>query len=430
MNADAPGALPGATTPETLSQTAKVENPHLVRWALLIGAGVFATTLSQPNVLRIPFQNLLKNDLHVSRQVMAAFFAIVPFAWNIKPLFGIISDSTPIFGTRRRHYLLIGSASAAALWLIIGFVPRNYYAILIATTVMTSMLVVGSTIAGALMVEAGQRFGASGRLSSARELVQNFCILTGGPLGGFLAARAFGFTAITGAAIAFSVFPIAFFMLKEPRTSQKNSESLRKAKEQLFTLMKSGTLWAAAGMLFLVYFAPGFATPLYYYQTDTLKFSQQFIGNLAFISGGVGLLGAVLYATMCRKLPLRSMMYIAIGVNALFTLTYLFYTSQTRAMFIEAQGGFVVTLAELAMMDMAVRATPKGCEAMGFSLMMSVRNTGIGVSDILGSRLIEHYHFTFFNLVWLNAGTTALVLIAVPFLPTLLMDRSDSTPGA
>jgi hypothetical protein len=76
----------------------------------------------------------------------------------------------------------------------------------------------------------------------------------------------------------------------------------------------------------------------------------------------------------------------------------------------------------------AVRATPKGCEGMGFSLMMSVRNTGLGVSDILGSRLIEHYHFTFFNLVWLNAGTTALVLIAVPFLPKILMDRSDSAP--
>src|ERR1700676_3025814 len=85
--------------------------PHLIRWAVIIGSGVLATTLSQPAVLKIPFQNLLKNDLHVSRQMMAAFFAIVPFAWNIKPLFGIISDSTPIFGTRRRHYLLIGSAS-------------------------------------------------------------------------------------------------------------------------------------------------------------------------------------------------------------------------------------------------------------------------------------------------------------------------------
>jgi BT1 family len=94
-----------STTAVEADQT-EAEKPHLFRWAVIIGAGVLATTLSQPAVLRLPFQNLLKNDLHVSRQVMAAFFAITPFAWNIKPLFGILSDSTPIFGTRRRHYLL------------------------------------------------------------------------------------------------------------------------------------------------------------------------------------------------------------------------------------------------------------------------------------------------------------------------------------
>src|SRR5579862_1001670 len=148
-------SVPAVETPETQPED---EKPHLARWAVIIGAGVIATTLSQPAVLKIPFQNLLKSDLHVSRQVMAAFFAIVPFAWNLKPLFGIISDSTPIFGTRRRHYLLLGSAIATALWVLIGVVPRNYTAILIATTAMSTMLVVGSTIAGALMVEVGQRY--------------------------------------------------------------------------------------------------------------------------------------------------------------------------------------------------------------------------------------------------------------------------------
>ena len=30
----------------------------------------------------------------------------------------------------------------------------------------------------------------------------------------------------------------------------------------------------------------------------------------------------------------------------------------------------------------------------------------------------------------LNAGTTALVLLAVPFLPRQLIDRRDAAPGA
>jgi len=61
--------------------------------------------------------------------------------------------------------------------------------------------------------------------------------------------------------------------------------------------------------------------------------------------------------------------------------------------------------------------------------MMSVRNAALAVSDIVGSWLIEQHHVSFFSLVWLNAGTTALVLLAVPFLPRDLIDRRDEAPG-
>ena len=52
--------------------------------------------------------------------------------------------------------------------------------------------------------------------------------------------------------------------------------------------------------------------------------------------------------------------------------------SRGTAMVIEAQAGFLVTLAELALMDMAARATPRGSEGLGFALVMSVRNGALG----------------------------------------------------
>jgi len=55
-----------------------------------------------------------------------------------------------------------------------------------------------------------------------------------------------------------------------------------------------------------------------------------------------------------------------------------------------------------------------------------VRNGGQALSDIFGSWLIDQHHVTFFNLVWLNAGTTALILIVIPFLPKILLDHSDA----
>jgi len=76
-------------------------------------------------------------------------------------------------------------------------------------------------------------------------------------------------------------------------------------------------------------------------------------------------------------------------------------------------------------MDLAVRATPRGCESLGFSLMMSARNFALGGSDVIGAWLFDSRGWAFGELVWLNAGTTALVLFFVPLLPQAIVDYRD-----
>jgi predicted MFS family arabinose efflux permease len=190
--------------------------------------------------------------------------------------------------------------------------------------------------------------------------------------------------------------------------------------------MRSRTLWTAAGLLFLVYISPGFSTPLYYYQIDTLHLSQQFIGTLILLSGAFGIAGAFVYALLCKRLNLRTLLYLGIIVSTLGTMCYLFYRSGTAAAIIESENGLIATFAELSLMDLAARATPRGSEGLGFALMMSVRNGGQALSDIFGSWLIDQHHISFFKLVWLNAGTTALILLVIPFLPRILIEARDA----
>ena len=62
---------------------------------------------------------------------------------------------------------------------------------------------------------------------------------------------------------------------------------------------------------------------------------------------------------------------------------------------------------------------------------MSARNLALGGSDILGSWLLDSRGWDFHRLVWLNAATTALVLVFVPLLPRALVNRRDGeTPVA
>ena len=119
------------------------------------------------------------------------------------------------------------------------------------------------------------------------------------------------------------------------------------------------------------------------------------------------------------------MLILSIIIHALGTLFYLLYRSPSTAIAITALEGVTQTLAVLPVYDLAARGTPKGSEALGYSVMMSVWNLTNSLSDWIGSSLFTHFGLTFSHLVWLNAGTTALVLLVVPFLPRTLLEQKD-----
>ena len=74
---------------ETPSPRTKVDKRNLLPLGLIIAFGIFASTLPQPLVLgRLPLQFLLKNDVHVTREQMAAFFFWCTLAWYLKPSSG------------------------------------------------------------------------------------------------------------------------------------------------------------------------------------------------------------------------------------------------------------------------------------------------------------------------------------------------------
>jgi MFS family permease len=249
--------------------------------------------------------------------------------------------------------------------------------------------------------------------------------LIGGPIGGWLAGFPFMVAMWAASLWHLVLVPLYFFTLPEAPTAKLNTGVWLEAFRQLKVLVKSRTLMAAAGMIFLIAASPGFKTPLFFYQMDTLKFSTLFIGSLDTISSLTGLIGTAIYFLACRRFSLQNLLAISIVIHALGTLFYLRYHSTQSAVIITAISGLSGTLATLPVYDLAFRATPKGSEALGYALMMSVWNLTNGLSDWTGSFLFARFHLNFVHLVWLNAGTTALVLLVVPFLPAALAKRRD-----
>jgi predicted MFS family arabinose efflux permease len=461
-------------------------------YLLMVAVAVFATTFGQQRVMgNFPILFHLKERLHFSKEQVSEFFLWATFAWNLKPLAGVLTDAFPLQGSRRRVYLILGGLFAGAAWGALGL-AHDYHGFLTTSILLNCGLVLASTAMGGLQVEAGQLFGIPGRISSLRQVVTAVSQVLGPLLGGVLAERALGLTAGLGTVVLLSMVAVALFGFRErpiaarpPRVAaaagaagyrpsaalwigvavlaaaatvsvlihgmlniglslfamlavfllvlglamaRVRNPVLVQAQSQLSQILRSRTLWLAVAMLFLVYVVPGFNTALTYHQSDDLHFGKEMIGRLASLEGGAGIVFAILYAVVCTRFNLRVLIVFSILTNAAATLLFLVYDA-SNAYIIHVLIGAVGAISEVALMDLAVRSTPAGCEALGFALMISVRNFGIAMSDVVGSKLMDQAHFSFNTLVLLNAATTAAVLLFVPALPRALVLRKEGEKG-
>ena len=399
----------------------------------VVAAGIFVAGLGWPGLIaRLPLGLFLKNQLHLPAQQVAAFWAIATFAWYLKPAVGLVCDAYPLFGTRRRGYLVAGAVASSLLWCSIAAVPARRAPLLAIMVALNLAIVVVSAAIGGLLVEIGQRHGATGRLSALREGLIGAMSLVAGPVGGWLAGRALGWTAATGALLWLAFIPVAALAYREPTVEHVGAARAHArrvfaaALEQLRAIGRAPAMWSAAVLLFLVYLAPGLQTPLLYHQQDVLKLAPAFMGRLQLIGATGALAGAAIYAWLCRRVPLRTSLVAGIALNTASTLFYLGYDSPGAAMTITFAAAVLGSIALLPIYDLAARATPRGSESFGYALLLSVQTLATyGVSDLLGATLYDRFHLGFKPLVWVNAGSTAAVLLFVPFLPRALLSRRE-----
>jgi len=399
--------------------------------AVIIIFGTLGTTLALPHVLgKVPLQNLLKNELHVDRAANAAFFFWMTFAWYFKPFFGVITDAFPLFGSRRKSYMLIGATLATLSWAALYFTPHQYNKLLWVCVAINLFMMATSTVVGGYMVEVAQAGSASGRLTSVRNFVEQFSWVISGRASGYLASIALGWTTAACGGVMFLIVPAAVWFLHEHRKKTDSARVLDEAGKQLKNFVSAKTMWAAAGLMALFYCAPGLSTATFYKQQNDLHMNTNVQGFLLSLSGVFGVIAAAIYGGICSKrFTLRTLLYACLAFGTAANLGYMFYSSVGNARIIEGFNGFGYTLAEVVLMHLAVRATPKGSEALGFSLMMSVRNLALFGSDWFGSKLMDAYHLQFNTLVLANGITTFITIPLVLLLPAIIVDTKDALPS-
>lgn len=414
-----------------MNTTTPSDGTRRMPWLVcFFGLAYFCQHFAQAGLIRQPLEFYLKESLHYGADQIATFFAILTLPWMIKPLYGLISDYLPMAGYRRKSYLLLMNILAVGGFLYITGTSDTSvirYALLLTAfgTAFSDVAVDG------LMIELGKKTGQTAKFQSTQWLWFNSAMVISSLAGGLFTQYLPVESAFKVAAGVTAVFPAlvtlaTWFMIKE-EPAKANLAMMKETTIGLYSALRSRTLWIVIGFICFWQFSPSFGTPMYLHMTDTLKFSQAFIGTLGAIGSLAAVAGALIFnRTLADKFSTKTLLYWSAALGVVGTLSYLLLINPattgtaTTAIVLSLVFGVTGQIATLTVLNLAAHACPKRVEALAFACIMSVYNFSAQGSSILGSWLYENmFAKSMAPLIVVSAMFTALCLLLIPILPRL-----------
>jgi Na+/melibiose symporter-like transporter len=178
----------------------------------------------------------------------------------------------------------------------------------------------------------------------------------------------------------------AHFLIDEA-PSRLDLAELKLTFRSLLSTFSLPEFWVIGGFLFLYYLNPGFGLPLYYYMTDTLKFSQGYIGMLGAINSAGWIVGAMLYRPLAGALTSKRLIHFSILIGTATTAAFLLLKGETSAAIINFASGAAGMVAFVATSTLAADYCPRRAEGFAFALLMSVLN----LSSALSSNMARYF---------------------------------------
>jgi len=408
-----------AVTPKADANDANAAAVHhlLLFFALVYvveGLGQIVGLISQP-------LNYYLKEVHGWTPLqVTAFITLFNLPWIIKPIYGLVSDFVPLFGYRRKSYLIIANLAAIGghLWVTQLTAPGDLdFALMLTAYAMA----ISSTLCGAVLVENGQRLKESGTFVNQQWLWFNIAAMVAAVAGGQLVQHLPPSEALHSAAAIIAVAPCAvivgtIFLVPEKKT-RIDVAGMKNTLRGLVTAFSRRELWIVAAFMFFYYFSPGLSTPLYYHMTDDLRFSQAYIGALGSISAAGWVVGALLYRRFFGNLTLKNLLNLSIAIGTAAGLAYLLFWNEIAAAIISFGAGFAAMLTTVATLTLAADYCPPRAEGFSFAVLMSIINLANTLADNVGSFLYTHaFHRSLPPLVLISAAFTAFAFVLVPLL--------------
>ncbi|AFY38957.1 folate/biopterin transporter [[Leptolyngbya] sp. PCC 7376] len=391
------------------------------------------------NLSRLAVSFFLKDDLNLTPAKVAALTGLAAFPWVIKPLFGFLSDGFPLFGYRRRSYLVISGLMGCFAWFAMAtFVDKAWLAaamiVLSSLSVAISDVIVDSVVVERAREESLDRVGSLQSLTWAFSAVGSLvtAYLSGWLLEQFSTRVVFGITAC----FPLIVSAIALLIVEQPCPSASIKATTSNIGGQikiLWNTMRQKAILLPTAFVFLWQATPSADSAFFFFATNELEFNPEFLGRVRLVTSIAALVGIGVYQKYLKQVSFRNILGWSTIISCVLGFTTLILvTHANRSLGIDDRwfslgDNLVLTMTgQIAFMPVLVlsaRLCPEGVEATMFALLMSIWNLAGLLSHELGGLLTAWLGVTETNfehmwlLVTITNLTTLLPLIFVKWLP-------------
>ncbi|MEH1922940.1 folate/biopterin family MFS transporter [Nostoc sp.] len=387
---------------------------------------------------RLAVSFFLKDELLLSPVQVSALLGIVFLPWMIKPVFGFISDGLPIFGYRRRPYLILSGILGTASWVSLATIVHTSWAATLAIALSSLSVALSDVIVDSLVVER-----ARGESQATAGSLQSLC-WGASAIGGLITAYFSGlllqyFTTRTVFGIT-AFFPlivsgVAWLIAESPirkdsqDSNQTNPLPIKHQLEQLRQAITQKTIWLPTAFVFIWQATPNADSAFFYFSTNELHFEPEFLGRVHLVTSFASLAGVWIFQRFLKSIPFRVIFAWSTVLSSILGMTMLLLVTHTNRLlgiddhWFSLGDSLILTvmgkITFMQVMVLAARLCPPGVEATLFALLMSVFNSAATVSHAFGA-LITYWlgiTATNFESLWLLVLITNLsTLLPLPFI--------------
>jgi len=376
------------------------------------------TYTNNPGIITLPQSLYLKETLGLSATKVAQIGGIISIPWIIKPVWGFLVDTFPLFGFHTKSYLVVCYSVALAVLFWLGSLSSYTSSVLAFGGVITSICIATSdVVVDRLMVTRGKALNQTSILQSAQWTALCFGEALMFYLSGLLAK-------LTNLSVAFTISAfvpligliVTLFLLTDKKTNSSASSPISSVKTNatvLWRAIRSHQLIAVVLFITFLKFSP--TPPLLFYFRDTLGFSEDFVGSLSAIGSIASAIGAIVFGIFSPKISRRTLLNLIIGLSALSTLFFVLIYNPISAILIQGVSSFFSMIAFIGVLEISARSCPEGIEGTAFALLASISNLAVTFGEIFGGWLYDA-KIPFALLISISAAFTALCWFLIPLL--------------